>query len=506
MSFALLGTRQIGGAIMLLGVQSAATAVSALAQHQPLIAAATLLVNLLGACWLLRDQAPDFDVVTPPIGGAKLGIVAGAALAVLSQSAGPLANPLAVVLLSVLLAATRRHPLMHIIALVALQNGIVGATSLVGQDPELAAAGFFPVIPLAMGLALDRITLHNMALPRWLLGRLGWVQLGLAAGLLAATLAIRLDPLATLFAPLLALWGLAEAWATCRRRRSVILHLSASIEVAFMVLAVATKQPLVGLLAAAIAAAAAIFPTLRRRWDTMLLAGIATGLALFGILTVPLGQPLLSYAALVLGLAAIAATAPPVGMVAAILILRLATQSALPPLFHAILISVAVAGLLWCAVALMTRGKAASAGLLQLAQISLVAVTLGLDQPQARFAACVMLILLILTNAAGRLLRAEAAPGPGDEAMVKVMPLIGLFPGQVLSLLAIAAQAPFLLLPVGAGFTAMLIAAVPRHRPTWSWATSRSAAWLPIGMALLFGFCAPDDLVAWLRAVTAGIP
>jgi hypothetical protein len=68
-----------------------------------------------------------------------------------------------------------------------------------------------------------------------------------------------------------------------------------------------------------------------------------------------------------------------------------------------------------------------------------------------------------------------------------------------------SAHDPWLLLPLGAALIPIVGASVPRHLPTF---TARpvipSIAWLPLLLAVLAGYFAPDGLVQWWRVLTAG--
>src|ERR1700710_1409998 len=166
MCFALLRTGQVSAAAILLAVQSVAVAATAVILHQPLMANPPLVLS--AGFWLLRRETPIFRGNTVPIGGAKLGIAVGAVLAILCQSQAGLALPSAIVLLSILLATTRSHPLMQIAALVAAQNGLALAGCLMLQPALLSAASFpaalmLPIaclvlpLPLAIGLLVPAI-------------------------------------------------------------------------------------------------------------------------------------------------------------------------------------------------------------------------------------------------------------------------------------------------------------------------------------------------------------
>lgn len=506
MVFGLLAIRQVSAAAILLGMQSLAVAIAALTQHQPLIAAATGLVNAIGITLLLRFMTqqsgaakgafsrPDVMVrwaalarMSQPAGGAKFGILVGAALAALCQSCGPLALPLAVVLLSVVLAATRRHPLMRLIAVVSLQNGIGLAACLTTAEPLPALACFFLAVPFAATLLAiplqPGIVRRDTGLPRWIRLRLGWTRLLLSVGLLAASLLVPLDPIGAVFAPLIAFWGLAGAWVERERYGlPLVFHLAALKKLAFMLLAVGLVQPVAGWLCLATAMAAAVLPTARRGQDGVLLASCGAGLALFGLLTIPVAHapmsfaPLsfapvsfasVSFAAVFIGYAVVAAAVPDMGVIIGVLILRLAAQFHLPAIALGILIAVALAGLAGCLLALLVRRGGRRTTPLQLAQVSVAAVALGLDSPQARFAALVLLVLLILTRSAERLSSVDRGGGVASAALAGLggLPPFGVFPGLVLVLLAIGGDAPWLLLPVGAGLAVTAAAILPSVHP-----------------------------------------
>ena len=122
MGLALLGIRQVSAAAILLAVQCGAVAVAAGGMHEPIMAVPPLL--LAAGIWLTGRTA-TLQAGTTPLGGARLAIGAGVLLAVLCQSQPVLALPMAVILLSLLLATTRQHPLLHVMALIGIQNGAV---------------------------------------------------------------------------------------------------------------------------------------------------------------------------------------------------------------------------------------------------------------------------------------------------------------------------------------------------------------------------------------------
>ena len=246
MCLILLSSRQVAAAAIFLSVQSAAVAVAVSVLHRPLMAIPPVL--LAGGIWLIRQRTPMLDASTAPAGGAKLSIAIGMVLTILCQSQGSLALPSAIVLLSVLLAAARAHPLMQIIALVGVQNGLVLAGGLGIQSPahpvialSSALAPFACLLlplPLVWGLLMPALSTTHGGIPEQRLGAFEvsraetaltavqsylaawfkWIDLGLALGLFAVTLMVPLDGLASVFAPLLGLDGVLRSCARRNRR------------------------------------------------------------------------------------------------------------------------------------------------------------------------------------------------------------------------------------------------------------------------------------------------
>ena len=539
MGFALLVTRQVTAAAILLAVQSGAVAVTAVVLQQPLMAIPPVVLG--GGIWLVRHETPDPR--TTPAGGAKLGIGVAAALAILCQSLGVLALPSAIVLLSILLAATRSHPLMQVAALVAAQNGLALAGCLVGPSSILPEARLFPIaclvlpLPLAAGLLVPAIPLAAWPFPNWMRGSAwtfrsadasktvgdrtkpghgagrvfvsrvpwrGWIDLGLALTLFAATLIVPLDPLASVFGPLLGLDGVVRAWV--RRNRlalNAVRRGSALAQTGFTVLAVCAPDLTIAWLAVLAAMAMALLPTLSRRWGGAVLASLAAGLALFGLLLVSETTSLLGWFSLFAGFATIAAVVPELAVVLVILILRLANRAPWPPGVEALGIGIAVIALLACAILLTNPGRSHRATLLTLGQASIATLTICLGQPEGRFAALVLLILLILSRSAARV-----TDGPAATLAIAGLggvPPLGVFPGLVLIALAISAKNPWLLLPLGGALIPIVLASVPARFPNFSsWKAIPSIAWLPLVLAMLAGYFAPDGLVHWWRILTAG--
>jgi hypothetical protein len=338
----------------------------------------------------------------------------------------------------------------------------------------------------------------------------------------AATLVVPLDSLASIFAPLLGLDAVMRAVG--RRNRlglPPIRRVAALAQSGFTVLAVCAPDLIVAWLAIMAALATALLPALSRRWGGAVLAFLGAGLALFGMLLVqaapPAGAaaslaaasmtalaavpPVLGYFSLFAGFAAMAAVVPDLAVVLAILILRLGDQSAWPDGAAAIGAGLAVASLLICAGLLTTRSRRTT--LLLLSQASIAALAICIGQAEGRFAALVLLVLLILSRSAARFTSGPAATlaiaGLGG------IPPLGVFPGLVLVILTMSAHNPWFLLPVGAALIPMARASVPRHLPDFSpRAAIPSIAWLPLVLAILAGYFAPEGLVQWWRILTAG--
>jgi hypothetical protein len=489
MGFALLCIRQISAASILLAVQSLAVAATAVVLHQPMLAIPPVL--LAAAVWLTPDHLATLEPRTIPLGGAKLGIAVAGVLAVLCQSQSVFALPLAVSLLSVLLAATRRHPLMHVMALVGLQNGIVLTASLPGfllPGFLLPLACFALPLPLAAGVLIPHLKHHHVA--AWH----RWVDLGLAAAILIATFLIPLDATASMFAPLLGLDGVLRSWQRTKRpalsagRRGLAL-----LTGLFPILAVCPSNPIVAWLAVLACITTALLPALARRWDDAVLAVLGAGIALFGLaLTAP---SIVAYFSLFAGFTAIAAVVPDLAPVLVILILRLADNAPWPPGADTLGLAIAVIALLTCATLLYGRR---SVSLLQQGQACVATLSICLGDADGRFAALVLLILLIMSRSAARIadqrFAAAAIAGLGG------VPPLGVFPGVVLVVLAVTGHHAWLLLPIGAALVPILLASLPRHWPT----LSPSVGWLPLALALLTGYLAPDGLVRWWHVLTAG--
>jgi hypothetical protein len=600
--FALLCIRQTGAASILLALQSAAVAMGAVAVHQPIIALPP--VALASGIWFARSRT-NSDPRTQPVGGAKLGVGAGAILAILCQSLGNMGLPLAVVLLALLLAATRTHPLMRTMALVAVQNGIVLAACL-GFPPAFLLPSLLPFaclvlpLPLAAGLLIPAVTGHGTRTRAWL----GWTDLALSLAVFAATFVVPLDPIASVFAPLLGLDCVMRSEARRKRHAGIEglaphatrfgntiawrgLALANSV---FLVLAVCAPNQIIAWLAVLAAMATALLPTLRRRWDQAVLANLGAGILLLGLLLVSATPSVVGYFSLFAGFAAISAVVPDLAAVSVILLLRLAIREHWPPAAEALGVGIALIALLSCAI-LLIRGRrpivanvgewathvigASSPGphpgtaesptiftgpppqlmagwanpeddtkanapsganirasalmfgpmasvprsaakpdtgvalngdrvtLILLSQAGIAALAICMGQADGRFAALVLLILLILTRSAARITHGPIATLA--LAGLAGVPPLGVFPGVVLVVLAMSGQDAWLLLPLGLAAIPIFLAGVPRHFPNlWSVPALRSIFWVPLVLAVLVGYFAPDGLSHWWHIITAG--
>ncbi len=494
MGLALLCIRQVQFAAILLAMQSAATAVTAIAVRQPMLAIPPLLLAAL--VWF----APGRIIIPPPrtlpIGGMKPALAISAILTVLCQSQGVLALPLSVLLLGVLLIATRRDAWMWVMALVAMQNGIVLAGCVSTRNPTLfIIAAFALPLPLVLGLVLA----HRPSRGRWAFPRNWLPSLDLAAslGLLAATVLVPLSPLSVTFAPLLALDGLFQSYARGHKAGlAPRARIAAWVTNTMVVVAACSTQSAVVWLAvlATIGTHFAMVPN--RRLRTAVLAFAAAGVLLFGLLLLA-GQPrILAYFCVFTGGVGVAATVPDLAVPLTILLLRLATRTAWPGTAGTLGLAIGLAALAVCALELSRRRSVA---LLYLAQASIAVIALCLGTPDGRFATVILLTLLILSRTATRL-RDQPTTALSLAALAGVPPF-GVFPGLVLVALALAGHDAWLLLPVGAAFVPILLAVRPVAP-----GLAPSPSWIPLGMTLLAGYFAPDGLVRWWHLLAAAQP
>lgn len=511
MGFAMLAIRQPRAVFWCLATQAAAAAAAALFAREPLLAAPP--VAALAVIWMvLRHPTASGSVGTTIPGAVGVtipGIGLGLLLVVLCQYQADIGLPLAVTLLAVVLAAIRRRPALHLMALGAMQNGLVLMASVVGWDGLLPLACLALPLPLALTLAADSRGLIARAWrdsPRHAASWPGWMTLAACAAMLGATLTVPLGALASVFAPLLAFDGMVQAWT--ERTDTAIpaaARLALLLRLGFVVLAVCTTQPVLAWLAVLAAAATALAPGGSARQDHAMLAYVAAGLALLGLLLLGDAPPAVAFLGLFAGYAGLAAVVPDLAMPLLVLLLRFADGTGWPPVAGALGMGIALAALLGCAGLLLRTGRPHRAVPLQLGQASLVALAIATMQPEGRFAAIVLLILLILTRAACR--TGNGPAGVLALAGLAGLPPLGVFPGVVLVVLVISSHAPWALLPVVAAQVPMLLAGLPRRlRLLPLQPAVLSVGWLPLALALAFGFFAPSDLIRWLSALTAGSP
>jgi hypothetical protein len=322
-----------------------------------------------------------------------------------------------------------------------------------------------------------------------------YLDLAASLGVFAATVLVPLVPLSSAFAPLLGLDGVCRSYA--RRNRPVMppsSRLLASLTTTMIVVAACTTRPIMMWLAVLIAIGAHLLPILNRRVDAAVLAFSSAGVMLFGLLLLA-GQPMiLGYFCLFAGIAGIVSVVPDLVLPLGILLLRLSIQGPWPPAASALGMAMAVFAMVACAVRLRRGHSIAS---LQLVQASIAFVGLCLGTPDGRFAALIVITLLILARAASRLAGPESKALP--TAALLGIPPFGVFPGLVLVTLAISGHVPWLLLPVGAGFLAVLL--TTRFRTD---SLVPSPAWLPLALTLVAGYFAPDGLVRWWHVLVAG--
>jgi hydrogenase-4 membrane subunit HyfE len=165
MAFALLGVTEIGGAMVLLTGQAIAVTVAMAAQNQLSVAGAELILQAVAIPMILRrlaNRLGDSKTTAPfgvPLGGRRLAIITGAVLTVLALPLGTLGLPLAVMLLGLLLLATRRHPIAHLTGLTAIQNGLTLAAAGIAWTGAYIVV--VPVVPALSAAALWHATRPN---------------------------------------------------------------------------------------------------------------------------------------------------------------------------------------------------------------------------------------------------------------------------------------------------------------------------------------------------------
>ncbi|MEA2742337.1 MAG: hypothetical protein QOG25_708, partial [Acetobacteraceae bacterium] len=268
-SIALLCTWRLQAASSLLAAQSAAVAVTALLLSRPLMAlppllfASALLAGSFfgGGAWFARHRA----TADGPATSTLRGLIAGAVLTVLCLSQDTLGLPLAIVTLAILFAVTRPHPPLQVMALIALQNGLV-LVGCLGVEPAILSPVLLPVVCFVLPLPLAAhllIPVQAAAAARADSG-LWRIDLALSIAMFAATLIIPLDGLASVFAPLLGFDAVMRSWA--RRTRNDLpppRRAFALLQSGLILLAVCAPNVIVAWVAVCGAMAALLLPRLR---------------------------------------------------------------------------------------------------------------------------------------------------------------------------------------------------------------------------------------------------
>ena len=465
LTFAMLAARRRSTVLGLVAAQAATVAFAA-AERGYWVEAAVLPMANAAAMFLLRDAA---DPAPPRIGAVGL-LGAGGALAALAV---PFGVPLAAMLLGILLAAASRDRVVRVLALLAMQNGI----ALVGLDAGTVErlVALVPVVAL-----FPRVRVHAAPLP-WR----RWAEIGMGAVVLVGALSLPFLPLddmrfdrAGMFAAIL----VALTAAVPHPERAAVPRWLA---VGGALLAALAADPMLSYAGLVLAALLLTGSGRSRR----LLAGVALGLALFGTIA-----PASSVATgcVLLGLAALAMAVPDLLAV----LLLLALRHAGPELAVLGLVAAMASG------ARTMVGDKAQPAWLAVGQAGVVAVLFGLRTPDTVFAGLVLALLLVFAQAAQALARGQGLAALLASAGLAGLPPFGVFPGLALALLAVGRQAPWLLvglLPALAalGWAAIVRLPTPTIAPSDRWAP----AWIPLGAALLVGFCLPGPIAEWLRAL-----
>jgi hypothetical protein len=349
------------------------------------------------------------------------------------------------------------------------------------------------------------------------------------------------DGLGVLAAVLLAADGLAIRW---NGRRDAEERAARHIGLAGMLLSCLGTDPALAWCGIVIATAAAVYPTMGMAWDRVPLAGAALLLALFGtvlpqsflglpvqdvaipgivipgivipgivtpgivtpgIVTPGIVTPgMLAVGCLLSGYGAVAVIAPELAVPVLVIMMRLTSGDTGPP--QRILVAgFGLAAMTVCALLPYIRpGLRRRPTWLFLGHAALVLMLVGLGDANARFAAVVYLMLLVLTRAAVRLGRTGDTAGAASVLGLAAMQPIGIFPAVVLMLIAVAETVPWLLIPVGVGLCAMGWAAVAGMPGIRRQRLTLSPAWLALLVILFIGWFLPAEAADWLRAVAGG--
>jgi hydrogenase-4 component F len=339
------------------------------------------------------------------------------------------------------------------------------------------------------------------------------------------------DGLGVLAAVLLAADGLAIRW---NDRRDSVERAARHIGLAGMLLSCLGTDPALAWCGIVIAAAAAVYPTIGMAWDHVPLAGAALFLALFGTVLAQssLGLPvqdvatpdmaipgivtpgmvapgivvpgMLAVGCLLGGYGAVAVIAPELAVPMLVIMIRLTAGDTGPPQ-QALVAGFGLAAMAVCALLPYIRpGLRRRPAWLFLGHAALVLMLIGLGDADARFAAMVYLLLLVLTRAAVRLGRTGDTAGVASVLGLAAMQPVGVFPAVVLMLTAIAGAVPWLLIPVGVGLCAMGWAALAGMPGIRRQRLTLSPAWLALLVILFIGWFLPAEAADWLRTIAGG--
>jgi hypothetical protein len=438
-------------------------------------------------------------------------LAAGAVLAALATTIPGTGLPLAVILLGLLLVASRALPSHRVLGIAATQNGMVLTALAAGLSNWRLAVVVVPLLPAlafgALSLGGDRVRtslLHARRPGAWIDIALCGLAL-LFACVLPWQLGVhgpwwRLDALAVLVVLLLAALAAAGSWA---RRHANPVWGSQLATLCGTALAVVSSDPLLtwlGMTLATIGAVGGALPGRLEAWRGLCLGCTGLVLALFGTVTLQAGTlqagvaSLPATACIMLGYGTLAVLAPELTVAAAALILRMRGAPT-----DDLLLALGLAGLLAGGLGLALRPpRRRIRQLAGLAQGGVAVFACGLGTDGGNIAGLLQLSFLALTQCALLLARDDGVDHLAALAGLAGMPPFGMFPSLALVLAATAASLPWLLLPVGAGLAAVawtVLLRLPAQRRLLA-----SAAWLPLALLLIAGFAMPDPVLAWFRA------
>ncbi|HVC59436.1 MAG TPA: hypothetical protein VND19_03595 [Acetobacteraceae bacterium] len=427
-------------------------------------------------------------------------------LAVLASAIPGTGLALAVVLLGLLLVASRSLPAQQALGIGAVQNGLALAAITAGLSNWRLALVVLPLLPaLAFGalwLGRDRARTALLLAPR----PVAWIDAGLCGLALLFACALpwqlgahgsvwRLDARAAQMILLLAALAAAASWA---RRGTTPVWGSRLAMLAGTVVAVLSTAPLaswLGMALATVGVAGAALPVRAESWRRLRLGCTGLGLALFGAVALhatPPPLPVIGCAMLGYGTLAVLAPEPAVAAVALILRMR-------GPATEDLLLALGSAALLVGALSLATtRGpQRRSLNLVWLAQGGAAVFAFGLGTSGGNLAGLLQLSFLALTQCALLLAREGGLDRLAALAGLAGVPPFGLFPSLALILAATAARSPWMLLPLGAGLAGVagaVLLQLPSERRLLL-----SPAWVPLALLLIAGFAMPEPLLAWFR-------